>query len=64
MHSPTGPLDIEDYRMMHHAVHNRSGYNRIAEIIAKVAESNVRCQQCRTFAVTTVNDLEEQGGIF
>ena len=64
MHSPTGAIDIKDYGMMNHAVDNRSGDNRVAEIIAEFTESNVRCKQRRTFAVTAVYNLEEQGGIF
>lgn len=61
MHSPTGAVDIEYYGMMYQAVHNRSGDNRVSEVIAEVFEVNVRRQQCRAFAVTAVNDLEEQG---
>jgi len=50
--------------MMHHAVYNRSGDDRISKVIAKVLEVNVRSQQCRALAVTAVDDLEEQRGIF
>lgn len=64
MHSPTRPLDIEDDGMMHHAIYNRSGDDGVSEVIAEVFKVNVRCQKCRTFAVTTVDDLEEERGIF
>ena len=49
--------------MMHHAIYNRSGDNRISEIIAEFPEANIRCQNGRTLAVTAVDDLEEQRGI-
>jgi len=49
---------------MHHAIYNRGGDNGISEVIAQFLEVNVRSEQCRTLAVTAVDDLEEQGGIF
>ena len=64
MHSPTGSLDMEDDGMMHHAIHNGGGGDGITEVIAEVLEVDVRCEKCRTLAVTAVDDLEEQGGIF
>ena len=63
MHPPTGSLDMEDDGMMHHAVNNRGGDDRISEVIAEVLEVDVRCEKCRTLAVTAVDDLEEQRGI-
>ena len=50
--------------MMHHSIYNRGGDDGISEVIAEVLEVNVRCQKCRTLAVTAVDDLEEQRGIF
>jgi len=50
--------------MMHHAIDNRGGNNGISEVIAEVLEVNIRCEKCRTLAVTAVDDLEEQRGIF
>jgi len=50
--------------MMHHAIYNRGGDNGISEVIAQFLEVDVRREQCRTLAVTAVDDLEEQGGIF
>ena len=50
--------------MMHHAIDNRGGDDGISEVIAEVLEVNVRCEKCRTLAVTAVDDLEEQRGIF
>ena len=50
--------------MMHHAIDNRGGDDGISEVIAEVLEVNVRCEQCGTLAVTAVDDLEEQRGIF
>jgi len=50
--------------MMDHAIDNRSGDNGVSEVIAEVLEVNVRCEQCGTLAVTAVDDLEEQRGIF
>jgi len=57
-------LDVEDNGMMHHAIYNRSGDNRISEIIAELLEANVRCEKRRTFAITAVDDLEEERGVF
>lgn len=50
--------------MMYHAIHNGGGGDGITEVIAEVLEVNVRSEQCGTFAVTAVDDLEEQRGIF
>ena len=50
--------------MMHHAIHNGGGGDGITEVIAEVLEVNVRSEQCGTFAVTAVDDLEEQRGVF
>ena len=50
--------------MMHHAIYNRGGDDGVSEVIAEVLEIDVRCEKCRTLAVTAVDDLEEQGGIF
>jgi len=50
--------------MMHHTVHNCGGDDGISEVIAEVFEVNVRSEQRRTLAVTAVDDLEEQRGIF
>ena len=36
VHSPTGSLDMENDRMMHHSIDNRGGNDRISEVIAKV----------------------------
>jgi len=49
---------------MHHAIDNRGGNNGISEVIAEVFKIDVGREQCRTFAVTTVDNLEEQRGIF
>lgn len=64
MYSPTGSLDIEDNGMMHHAVYDSGSDDRVAKIIAKVLEVNVGCEQCRSFAIAAVYDLEEQRGVF
>ena len=50
--------------MMHHSVDNGCGDDGVSEVIAEVFKVNVRCQKGRTLAVTAVDDLEEQGGIF
>ncbi len=63
MHSPTGSLDIEDDGMVHHAIYNRGGDNRISEVIAEFLEANIGCENDRTLAVTAIDDLEEQRGI-
>ena len=63
MHSPTGSLDIEDDGVVHHAIYNRSGDNRISEIIAEFLEANIRRKNGRTLAVTAIDDLEEQRSI-
>ena len=49
---------------MHHAIDNRGGDDGISEVIAEVLEVDVRREQGRTLAVTAVDDLEEQRGIF
>lgn len=64
MYSPTGSLDIEDNGMMHHAVYDGGGDNRVAKVIAKVLEVNIGCKQSRSFAVAAIYDLKEQRGIF
>ena len=64
MHSPTGSLDMEDDGMMHHAIYNRGGDDGVSEVIAEVLEVDVGSEQGRTLAVTAVDDLEEQRGIF
>lgn len=50
--------------MMHHAVNNRSGDDGISEVIAEVLPIDICRKQRRTFAVTAVDDLEEQRSIF
>ena len=50
--------------MMHHAIDNGGGGDGVSEVIAEVLEVNVRSEQCGTFAVTAVDDLEEQRGVF
>ena len=50
--------------MMHHSVYNRGGDDGVSEVIAEVLEVNIRCEKCRTFTVTAVDELEEQRGIF
>jgi len=64
MYSPTGSLDIEDNGMMHHAVNDCGGDNRIAKIITKVFKVDVRGQKCGALTVAAVYDLEEQGSVF
>jgi hypothetical protein len=64
VHSPTGSLDMEDDGMMHHAIYNRGGGDGVSEVIAEVLEVDVCSAQGRTFAVTAVDYLEEQRGIF
>ena len=64
VHSPTGSLDIEDDGMVHHAIDNRGGDDGVSEVIAEFLEANIRCKNDRTLAVTAVDDLEEQRGIF
>ena len=49
---------------MHHTIDNGGGDNGVSEVIAKVLEVNVRCEKCGPFAVTAVDDLEEERGIF
>jgi hypothetical protein len=49
--------------MVHHAIYNRGGNNRISEVIAEFLEANIRCQNGRALAVTAVDDLEEQRGV-
>ena len=63
MHSPTGPLDIEDNGMMHHAIHDGGGDDGVAKVITELSKVYVRCYQGGTFAVPAVYDLEEQRGI-
>jgi len=50
--------------MMHHAIHNGGGNDGVSEVIAEVLEVDVGREQCRPLAVTAVDDLEEQRGIF
>ena len=50
--------------MMHQAIYNRGGDDGISEVITEVLEVDVCSEQGRTFAVTAVDDFEEQRGIF
>jgi len=50
--------------MMHHAVNNRGGDDGITKVIAEVLPIDICSEQCRTLAVTAVDDLEEQRGMF
>ena len=50
--------------MMHHAIDNGSGDDGVSEVIPEVFEVDVRCQKCRILAVTAVDDLEEERGMF
>ena len=50
--------------MMHHTIHNGGGGDGISEVIAEVLLIDICREQRRTLAVTAVDDLEEQGGIF
>jgi len=63
VHSPAGPIDVDDDGMMHHAVYDGGGDDRVAEIIPELAEPYIRCEQCGSFAVAAIDDLEEQGGV-
>ena len=49
---------------MHHAIDNRGGDHGISEVIPEVLEVDVGRKQGRALAVTAVNDLEEQRGMF
>ena len=49
--------------MVHHAVYDSGGDDRIAEVIAELLEIDIRGDQRGTFAVPTVYDFEEQGGV-
>lgn len=64
MHSPTWPVDVDDNGMMHHAIHDSGGDHGIAEVVAELAEPYVRCHQRGSLAITAVNDLKEQRGVF
>ena len=49
---------------MNQAIDNRGGNNGVSEVIAEVLEVDVGRKQGRTLAVTAVDDLEEQRGMF
>jgi hypothetical protein len=53
---------MEDDGMIHHAIYNGGGNDGVFGIIAKVLE--VCSEQGRAFAVTAVDDLEEQRCVF
>jgi len=50
--------------MMDHAIYNGSSDDGISEVITEVLPIDICREQCRTLAVTAVDDLEEQRGIF
>ena len=50
--------------MMYHSVYNGCCDDGVSEVIAEIFKVNVRCEKCRTFAVTAVDDLEEKRGMF
>lgn len=56
-------MDIEDNGMMHHAVYDGSCDHGVSEIIAKFLEVDVCGDQCGSFAVTAIYDLEKQRGV-
>ncbi len=49
---------------MHHSVYNSGSDDGVSQIIAEVFKINIGCQNDRTLAVTAVDDLEEERGIF
>ena len=50
--------------MMYHAINDCGGNNGIPKVIAEIFKIEVGRHHCRTFAVTTVDDFEEQRSIF
>jgi len=50
--------------MMHHAIDNRSGDDGVPEVIPEILPIDIRSEQSRPLAVTAVDDLEEERGIF
>ena len=49
--------------MVHHAVYDSGGDDRIAEVIAELLEVDIRGDQRGPFAVAAIYDFEEQGGV-
>ena len=49
---------------MHHSINDSRCDDGVSQVIAEVLKVNVRCEKGRTFAVTAVDDLEEERGIF
>ena len=50
--------------MMDHAIDDGGGNDGISEVITEVLPVDIGCQKCRTLAVTAVDDLEEERGMF
>jgi len=60
MHPPTGSLDCDDDGMVHHAVYDSGGEDRIAKVIAEFLEVDIRSDQRGPFAVPAVYNFEKQ----
>jgi len=56
-------MDSDDDGMVHHAVYDSGGEDRIAEVIAEFLEVDICGDQRRPFAVPTIYDFEKQGGV-
>ena len=53
----------DDNGVMDHAIDDGSGDNRIPQVIAKGFKADVCGHPCRGFAISGIDDLEEQGCI-
>ena len=56
-------MDSDDDGMVHHAVYDSGGEDRIAKVISELPEVDIGGDQRGPFAVPTVYNFEEQGGV-
>lgn len=64
MDPPAWALDVDDDGMMHQAINDAGRDHMVSEVIAEILEIDIRCKKRGTLAITAINDLEKEGGIF
>lgn len=63
MHPPAGAFDVYDDSVVNETFDDRGGDDRVAEIVAKLLEIDVRGHEGGSGAVAGIDDLEEESGI-
>ena len=63
MHTVTGAVDVDDYRMMNHAIDHGGRDYRITKIFTPNRKIDIGCQDGGLLAVTALNDLKKKRSI-